>query len=138
MICEARNPGSLLHHALHQLYLNWSTSRGREKRLCWWGRMRSMLRRIWPQSDLHFHGDSLTATGNAQSSLQSRKIYRRNDKSKTENTSKRFTCTTGNRPPTIIYSTQSLSRIWDFGKISFLEKQSASINAVHALVCTFA
>ena len=35
MICEARSPGNLLNHALHQLYLNWRTSRGRDKRLCW-------------------------------------------------------------------------------------------------------
>ena len=65
MICEARSPGNLLNHALHQLYLNWRTSRGRDKRLCWWGRMRSMLRRIWPQCDLHFHGENLISTGNA-------------------------------------------------------------------------
>ena len=65
MICEARSPGNLLNYALHQLYLNWRTSRGRDKRLCWWGRMRSMLRRIWPQCDLHFHGEYLISTGNA-------------------------------------------------------------------------
>ena len=63
MQCEVHNPGSLLHCAMHQLYLNWRMSRGRDKRLCWWGRMRSTLRRIWPQCDIHFNGNSLTATG---------------------------------------------------------------------------
>ena len=38
-------------------------SRGRDKRLCWWGRMRSTLRLIWPQCDIHFNGNSLRATG---------------------------------------------------------------------------
>ena len=65
MVCEARIPGSMLHYAMRQLYQNWRTSRGRDKRLCWWGRMRSMLRRIWPQCDLHFRGDYLIATGDA-------------------------------------------------------------------------
>ena len=63
MQCEVHNPGSLLHCAMHQLYLNWRMSRGRDKRLCWWGRMRSTLRRIWPQCDIDFNGDSLTAAG---------------------------------------------------------------------------
>ena len=39
-------------------------SRGRDKRLCWWGRMRSTLRRIWPQCDIQFNGNSLIAAGN--------------------------------------------------------------------------
>ena len=64
MLFEAHNPGSSLHYALHQLYLNWRWSRGRDKRLCWWGRMRSTLRRIWPQCDIHFNGNSLIAAGN--------------------------------------------------------------------------
>ena len=129
MVCEARIPGSMLHYAMRQLYQNWRTSRGRDKRLCWWGRMRSMLRRIWPQCDLHFRGDYLIATGDAielHNPNHSRaRYFEDSTKARWQKRQRAVLAqqvTDRQQEYIIIYITNDFSRTWTFRKAAFLGK----------------
>ena len=127
---------------MRQLYLNWRTSRGREKTLCWWGRMRFMLRRIWPQCDLHFRGDYLTATGDAielHNPNRSRARYIEDLANARWQARQRAVLAQQMTDRQQEYMLQTIfQELGHLEKPLFWVKPNASINAVHALVRTFA
>ena len=104
--------------------------------------MRSLLRRIWPQCDIHFTDGSLTTTGGVidlQSPCRSRAKYiedATNARWQIRQTTLLARQVSDRQQEYLLFTIiQHLGR---FEKPLFWQKTTASINAVHALVRTFA